>query len=174
MEFQLAAAIEILSQTPATLNSLLRPLSDPWIRNNEGPESWSPFDVIGHLIYAEETDWIPRARIILEHGEARAFDPFDRFAQFERSRGKSLAELLDTFAMLREQNLATLRQMKLTPDKLELRGTHPALGQVTLGQLLATWAVHDLSHIGQIARVMCKQYTEAVGPWKEFLPMLSR
>ena len=174
MEFELEQAVEILSRTPATLNSLLRGLPASWIRNNEGAESWSPFDVLGHLIYGEETDWIPRAKIILEHGESKPFEPFDRFAQFERFKGKSLEELLDTFAQWRQRNLKTLQQMKLTADKLTLRGTHPEFGSVTMRQLLATWVVHDLNHISQIVRVMSKQYAEAVGPWKAYLSILSR
>jgi hypothetical protein len=174
MEFQLERAAEILSRTPATLNSLLRGLAAPWIRSNEGGESWSPFDVLGHLIHGEETDWIPRAKIILEHGESKPFEPFDRFAQFERFKGKSLEELLDTFAHWRQRNLATLQQMNLTADKLTWKGTHPDFGAVTMQQMLATWVVHDLNHISQIVRVMSKQYTEAVGPWKAYLSILSK
>jgi uncharacterized damage-inducible protein DinB len=172
MEFQLKHAISILSRTPATLNSLLRGAPAEWTTGNEGPDTWSPYEVLGHLIHGEETDWIPRARIILEHGESRAFEPFDRFAQFEKSRGKSADELLDEFELLRTENLAVLQQMKLTPDQLELRGTHPELGSVTMSELLATWVVHDVSHVAQATRVMCKQYSEAVGPWKQYLPIL--
>jgi DinB family protein len=172
MEFQLEEAISILSRTPATLNSLLRDLPGEWTTSNEGPDTWSPYDVLGHLIHGEETDWIPRAQIILEHGEARAFEPFDRFAQFEKSKGKSTIELLDEFESLRKVNLAVLEQMNITPDQLAQRGTHPGLGRVTLNELLATWVVHDLSHIAQAARVMCKQYSDAVGPWKQYLPLL--
>lgn len=174
MEFQLDQAKEILRRTPATLNSLLRHLPEEWVLSNEGPESWSPFDVVGHLIHGEETDWIPRARIILERGESRAFEPFDRFAMFEKSRGKSLGDLLDRFEWLRGESLKELEGMNLPPAMLEKRGTHPALGMVTLGQLLSTWVVHDLGHIGQIVRVMAKQYDEAVGPWQAYLPVLSR
>jgi hypothetical protein len=172
MEFELQQAIEILSRTPSTLNSLLRGLEADWAMGNEGPDTWSPFDILGHLIHGEETDWIPRARIILEHGESQAFEPFDRFAQFEKSKGKSLEELLDEFESLRNRNLAALEQMNITPDQLDRRGTHPELGTVTLGELLATWTAHDLSHIAQAVRVMCKQYSEAVGPWKPYLPIL--
>lgn len=172
MEFDLEQAIAILSRTPSTLKSLLRGLAADWTMGNEGPDTWSPFDIIGHLIHGEETDWIPRARIILEHGESRAFEPFDRFAQFEKSKGKSLEELLDKFESLRNRNLAALEQMNIRPDQLARRGTHPELGIVTLGELLATWAAHDLSHIAQAVRVMCKQYSEAVGPWKPYLPIL--
>lgn len=172
MEFELEQAIAILNRTPSTLNSLLRGLAADWTMGNEGPDTWSPFDIIGHLIHGEETDWIPRARIILEHGESRAFEPFDRFAQFEKSKGKSLEELLDKFESLRNRNLAALDQMSISSDQLARRGTHPELGIVTLGELLATWAAHDLSHIAQAVRVMCKQYSEAVGPWKPYLPIL--
>jgi len=173
MEFQLDQAIDILSRTPATLSSLLRGVSDEWTMGNEGSDTWSPYDVLGHLIHGEETDWIPRARIILEHGESRAFEPFDRFAQFERSKGKSPGELLDEFETLRKRNLIALEEMKITSDQLARRGTHPELGSVTLGELLATWVAHDLSHIAQAVSVMCKQYSEAVGPWKEYLPILA-
>lgn len=174
MEFQLDHAKEILRRTPATLNSLLHKLPDEWVLSNEGPDSWRPFDVVGHLIQGEETDWIPRARIILEHGEKRAFEPFDRFAMFEKSRGKSLGELLATFERLRGESLRALDEMNITPEMLCKRGTHPELGAVTLGQLLSTWVVHDLGHVGQIVRVMAKQYGEAVGAWRAYLPILSR
>ena len=174
MEFQLDHAIEILRRTPATLNSLLCHLPDEWVFSNEGPESWSPFDVLGHLIHGEETDWIPRAKIILEYGERRTFEPFDRFAMFEKSRGKSMSELLDRFERLRAESLRELEGMNLTPEMLGKRGRHPELGVVTLSQLLATWVVHDLGHVGQIVRVLAKQYGEAVGVWRAYLPVLSR
>ena len=172
MEFQLEQATSILRRTPDTLNSLLRGVPAEWTIGNEGGDTWSPYDILGHLIHGEETDWLPRAKIILRLGEPRAFEPFDRFAQFEKSMGKSADELLDKFEALRTKNLAALRQMNITPDQLEFRGTHPELGSVTLRELLATWAVHDLSHIAQATRVMCKQYSEAVGPWKQYLPIL--
>lgn len=172
MLFTLTHAQAILTRTPATLKTLLRDLSEPWLNGNEGGDTWSPFDVLGHLIHGERTDWIPRAKIILEHGESRPFDPFDRFAQFEASKGKNLAGLLETFASLRQQNLATLAHLQLTEEQLALTGTHPAFGKVTLAQLLATWVVHDLDHIGQIARVLAKQYTTEVGPWIEYLSIL--
>lgn len=172
MEYQLEHAKEVLRNTPHTLNSLLRNLSDPWIIQNEGPDTWSPYDVIGHLIHGEETDWIPRARMILHYGETRPFEPFDRFAMFEKSKGKSMPELLDTFAELRTVSLQELDAMNLTPELLEKRGKHPELGVVMLKQLLATWVVHDLGHIRQVARVMAKQYAEEVGPWKAYLPVL--
>lgn len=172
MHFSLSHAIEILSQTPATLTSMLAGLSESWIKNNEGPETWSPYDVVGHLIHGERTDWMPRLKIILELGESRPFDPFDRFAQFEASKGKSLSELLETFAALRRQNLATLKQLNLTEEHFKFKGTHPDFGPVTLGQLLTTWVVHDLDHVSQIARVMAKQYLDEVGPWVSYLSIL--
>ena len=174
MSFQLDQAVDLLSRTPETLSRLLRGLPDAWVRSNEGEATWSAFDVMGHLIHGEETDWIPRARIILEQGESRAFQPFDREAMFKKSEGKSFVDLLDDFESLRENNLKALAEMDLTADKLKLRGTHPSLGTVTLAQLLATWVIHDLSHIAQIARVMCKQYDVDVGPWKAFFPILLR
>ena len=174
MEFQLDHAKDVLRRTPATLISLLQDAPDEWIVSNEGPETWSPFDVVGHLIHGEKTDWIPRAKIILSHGEERAFEPFDRFAMFEASKGKSLGELLATFERLRGESLRQLNELNLTPELLAKRGKHPELGVVTLGELLATWVVHDLSHIGQIVRVMSKQYGERVGPWRAYLPILSR
>jgi len=172
MDFQLDRTVEILRSTPATLRALLADVSDPWIRCDEGPDSWSPFDVVGHLIHGERTDWIARTRIILEEGESRTFTPFDRFAQFQDSRGKTLAELLDTFEALREENLGILEGMKLQPDQMELTGMHPELGRVTLRQLLATWMVHDLGHIAQVARVMAKGYSDQVGPWGAYLSVL--
>jgi uncharacterized damage-inducible protein DinB len=174
MEFQLEHAKEVLERTPATLNSLLLGLPGELITSNEGPDTWSPFDVVGHLIHAEETDWIPRVMMILDYGESRPFEPFDRFAMLERTKGKTVAELLSRFTDVRTQSLTRLEAMNLTPAMLEKRGMHPELGPVTLSQLLSTWVVHDISHIGQIARVMSKQYGEAVGPWREYLPVLTR
>ncbi|HKR10588.1 MAG TPA: DinB family protein [Pyrinomonadaceae bacterium] len=173
MEYQLDQAKEVLRRTPATLNALLADLPNDWVMSNEGPDTWSPYDVIGHLIHGEETDWIPRTRIILEQGEARPFDRFDRTAMFEESRGKSLLELLAEFERLRGESLRQLDELNLTPELLEKRGTHPVLGPVTLSQLLSAWVVHDLGHIRQIVRVMAKQYGEAVGPWTQFLTILS-
>lgn len=173
MEYKLDHAIDILRRTPATLRLLLQNLPDDWLRANEGAETWSPFDVMGHLIHGEKTDWIPRARMILQHGDTRAFEPFDRFAMFEESKGKSLDDLLAEFERLRSESLRQLEELNVTPELLPKRGRHPALGEVTLGQLLSTWVVHDLGHIGQIVRVMSTQYREAVGPWKEYLPILS-
>src|SRR5215203_5688549 len=172
MEFKLEQAIEVLQRTPVTLNSLLRDLPEQWLAQNEGPETWSPYDVIGHLIHGEETDWIPRVKIIIEHGETRAFEPFDRVAMFDEAKGKSIVELLDTFAHLRAENLRELQTMNLTADLLDKRGRHPELGVVTLKQLLSTWVVHDLGHIRQVVRVMSKQYREAVGAWKAYLSIL--
>jgi DinB superfamily len=172
MQFQLDRAKEILSRTPATLNSLLNDLSDDWVLTDEGVDTWSPFDVVGHLIHGEETDWIPRAKIILEQGEEGVFVPFDRVAMFEKSKGKSLRVLLAEFEVLRTYSLFELDQMNLTFGKLNSRGTHPELGLVTLSQLLSAWVVHDLGHIGQIVRVMSKQYGQAVGPWREYLSIL--
>jgi len=174
MPFQLDRGIEVLESTPRTLEAWLVGLSDDWLGANEGPDTFSPVDVLGHLIHGEETDWIPRARIILEHGEARPFEPFDRVAFRRTLAGVSLPELVATFARLRADNLATLRALELKPAQLALRGTHPSLGRVTMAQLLASWVVHDLGHLAQIARVMAKQYREDVGPWREFLPVLDR
>lgn len=174
MEFNLDDATEVLRRTPATLRMLLEGLPDPWIHENEGPDTWSPFAVLGHLIHGEKTDWIPRARIILDAGEARAFDPFDRFAQFRDSQGRTISGLLDDFAALRAANIEALRGLGLTEADLERRGIHPAFGPVTLRELLATWVTHDLGHIAQIARVMAKRYAGAVGPWREYLPVLHR
>jgi hypothetical protein len=171
-EFDVNEAIAILARTPATLHALLRGLPDVWVRCNEGKDTWSPFDIVGHLIVGERTDWMPRARIILESGEARPFDPFDRFAQAKESRGKSLEQLLDEFARLRKENLAGLHALNLAPEDLARRGRHPALGVVTLSQLLATWAVHDLTHLHQLSRVMAHQYRDAVGPWSAYLGVL--
>ena len=171
-EFSLIETIALLTRTPATLNALLRGLPNIWVRRNEGQDTWSAFDIVGHLIVGERTDWMPRARIILENGEARPFDPFDRFAQFKESEGKSLEQLLDEFARLRSENLAALEVMNLQPEDLVRRGTHPRLGAVTLSQLLATWAAHDLTHLHQLSRVMAHQYRGAVGPWTAYLGVL--
>lgn len=169
--FDLADAIMILERTPGVLRALLAGLPETWVHATEGDGTWSPFDVIGHLIHGERTDWIPRARHILA-GEARAFETFDRRAQFLESQGKSLGELLTTLADLRRENVAALIGMKLTESDLDRRGLHPELGEVTLGQLLATWVVHDLDHLAQVARTMAKIYGEATGPWSEYLSIL--
>lgn len=174
MSFDLPETLDILERTPTVVGALLRGISGSWHAVNEGPDTWSAFDVVGHLIHGEETDWIPRARIILEHGESRPFERFDRFAQFNRSEGWSLDDLLDRFSELRRGNLEIVRSWRLTEAQLALPGRHPELGPVSLQQLLATWAVHDLNHIAQIARVMAKRYTEDVGPWRVYLSVLNR
>ena len=171
-EFNLAEAVAVLTRTPTILNALLRELPNTWVRCNEGKDTWSAFDIVGHLIVGERTDWMPRLRIILENGEARTFEPFDRFAQVKESQGKSLEQLLDEFARLRKENLAALQTLNLQPEDLTRRGKHPALGVVTLSQLLATWVVHDLTHLHQLTRVMAHQYHDAVGPWKAYLGVL--
>ncbi len=172
MEFRLDEAIAVLSHTPATLNALLRGLPDTWVRNNEGQDTWSAFDILGHLIFVDRTDWMPRARIILKHGEARPFDPLDRFAQLKEPQDKPLEELLDEFEGLRSENLAALQALDLQSKELAQRGTHPALGAVTLSELLAAWAVHDLTHLHQLSRVMAYQYRDEVGPWSAYLGVL--
>jgi len=172
MEHTLPHTISLLSRTPAALDALLRDLPEAWTLRNEGENSWSAFDVVGHLIHGERTDWIPRARIILQFGETKAFEAFDRWAQERESQGKSLGQLLDEFARLRSENLGELHALNLRQADLERRGRHPALGPVTLSQLLATWATHDLTHIHQISRIMAHQYREAVGPWNAYLGVL--
>ena len=172
MPFALDDSIALLERTPRTLAVLLDGLPERWSRAREGPDTFSPFDVVGHLIHGERTDWIVRARIILEHGESRAFDRYDRFAQNQESAGKTLPRLLEEFGAARTENLATLRGWRLGPAELARRGTHPALGTVTLGELLATWTVHDLTHLHQIARVMAHQYRDDVGPWSKYLGVL--
>jgi hypothetical protein len=172
MDFDLEKAIEILSQTPQTVTSLLGNLSDEWTMSRNGGNEWNPFDVIGHYIHGEETDWIPRAAIILARGGNPAFEPFDRFAQFESSRGRTLTELLRTFSALRRKNLQTLRSWNLTAEDLRLTGIHPAFGVVTLEQLLAAWVVHDLTHLRQIVTVLARNYTDEAGPWRAYLSIL--
>jgi DinB superfamily len=169
----IADAVAVLERTPACLNALLRGLPDSWLAVNEGGETWSPHDVIGHLIHGEKTDWMPRLHRILTSGDAVPFDRFDRFAQFRESAGKTTSELLDEFAQLRKANLRELAGLTLDEAALTLRGRHPELGPTTLGQLLATWVAHDLDHVVQIARVMAKQYTETVGPWRAYLRVIS-
>jgi len=171
-EFSLSDAVAVLTRTPASINALLRGLPNIWAHHNEGTDTWSAFDIVGHLIVGERTDWMPRVRIILTDGEARPFDPFDRFAQAKESQGKSLEQLLDDFARLRKENLVALQALNLRQEDLTRRGRHPALGVVTLSQLLATWAVHDLTHLHQLSRVMAYQYRDVVGPWSAFLGVL--
>ena len=170
-KFDLEEAVAILERTPESLNALLRGLPETWLSATEEDESWSPYDVIGHLIQGERTDWMARARHILS-GEQRPFDPFDRTAQFADSKGKSVDELLSTFATLRRQKLAELAAMKLTSRDMDRKGQHPDIGEVTLGQLLSTWLVHDMDHVSQIARTIAKVYTGAVGPWTAYLSIL--
>ncbi len=172
MKLDIDEIIDVLSRTPALLKELLNGLSSDWVNSNEGSETWSQYDVVGHLIHGERTDWMTRAKIILNYGERLAFEPFDRFAQFEASKGKTFEELLEEFAVLRKENINTLQELKLTEADLEKTGRHPELGKVTLGELLATWVVHDFDHIGQIARTMAKQYENEVGPWKAYLSIL--
>ena len=172
MEQNLQFTTALLKRTPAALDALLRDLPEGWTLRNEGDGTWSAFDVVGHLIHGERTDWIPRARMILDFGETREFEPFDRWGQERESEGKSLGQLLDEFARLRTESLSELHAMNLQPADLARRGRHPALGVVTLSQLLATWAAHDLTHLHQISRVMAHQYEAAVGPWRAFLGVL--
>ena len=171
--FVMDEAVAILARTPATLDALLRGLPDGWIAAHEGGDTWSPYDVVGHLIHGERTDWVPRVKIILEHGDARAFDTFDRLAQFAESKGRPLGDLLDEFAAVRRENLRELAALRLTDADLDRRGRHPALGVVTLRQLLATWVAHDLDHVMQISRVLAKQYSDEVGPWRAYLRIIS-
>ena len=168
-QFNLVEATALLARTPATLDALLRDLPQPWIAATEGPDTWSPFDILGHLIHGDRADWIPRARRILDDGESRAFDPFDRFAQFEESRGRSLPQLLDEFARVRAESLRALEALSLTEADLDRLGRHPDFGPVTLRQLLATWVAHDLDHLMQVARVMGGRYRTDVGPWRAYL-----
>ncbi|MFZ0958710.1 MAG: DinB family protein [Candidatus Sulfotelmatobacter sp.] len=176
-EINLSDAIALLTRTPATLNAQLRGLPNIWVRRNEGrnehgKDTWSAFDIVGHLIVGERTDWMPRVRVILQHGDARAFHPFDRFAQLKEGQDKSLEQLLDDFVRLRGQSLTALQALNLQPEDLKRRGKHPALGVVTLSELLATWVVHDLTHLHQLSRVMAHQYRDAVGPWSAYLGVL--
>lgn len=173
MDFDLGRSTEVLGRTPRTLRALLDGLDDTWIRATEGPETFSPFDVVGHLIDGEETDWIPRARIILSRVPEPRFEPYDRFRHWTRNKGRSLPSLLDEFEKCRAESLKELLGWKLSDAELELPGLHQRLGRVTLRQLLAAWVVHDLGHIAQIVRVMSKQYKEGVGPWVQFLPVLT-
>ena len=173
MQFDLQKSILILERTPIVLKELLKDLPNDWITPNEGPDTWSPFDVVGHLIHGEKTDWVPRTKIILEDGVDKPFEPFDRFAQFENSKGKSLNELLDQFDNLRKANLKELKSLDVE-NNLKKKGRHPELGEVTLSNLLSSWVVHDLGHISQITRVMAKQYIDEVGLWKKYLGILEK
>ncbi|MGB5895930.1 MAG: DinB family protein [Ignavibacteriaceae bacterium] len=171
--FNLKEATEILERTSTVLISLLSGLSDKWIYNNEGGESWNPFDIVGHMIHGEKKDWIQRAKIILEYGEEKPFEPFDRFAQFKDSEDKTLNDLLEEFAKLRKENIDVLNKLNLDENDFNKTGIHPDFGKVTLKQLLSTWVVHDLSHIRQISRVMAKQYKNGIGPWEKYLPVIN-
>jgi hypothetical protein len=172
MEQNLENTTALLARTPAVLNALLRDLPDAWTTLNEGGRTFNAFDVIGHLAHGERTDWIPRVKCILEFGESRGFEPFDRFAQERESLGKSLSQLLDEFCELRARNLHELLGLGLTEDDMRLKGKHPRLGSVTLGNLLATWAAHDMTHLHQVSRILAHQYRDAVGPWSVFLGVL--
>ncbi|HVZ38011.1 MAG TPA: DinB family protein [Candidatus Kapabacteria bacterium] len=172
MQYDINDAVNLLGRTPAVLRAMLEGLPEEWLRCTDGLDTWSPFDVLGHLIHGERSDWIARARMILEEGPGRTFTPFDRFAQFRESTGRSVRELLDEFSELRSGNIRALQAMNLTPGDLDRQGTHPAFGPVTLRQLLATWAAHDQSHLVQIARTMARQYREEVGPWRAYLSVM--
>jgi len=172
MEQNLEQTISLLSRTPVALNALLRDLPNEWTFRSEGEKTWSVFDVLGHLVHIERTDWMPRAKRLIEFGETKPFDPVDRWAQVRENEGKSLGELLDEFVRLRSETLAELRALKLQEKDLDRRGRHPALGPVTLSHLLAAWTVHDMTHLHQISRILAHQYREAVGPWSEFLGVL--
>ena len=172
MEHNLQHTISLLTRTPVAFNGLLRGLPETWTFRNEGENTWSAFDVLGHLIHGERTDWMPRVKMILQSGETQTFESFDRWGHERESQGKSLDQLLDEFARLRSENLDDLRALNLRHEDLQLRGKHPALGAVTLSELLATWAVHDLTHLHQISRIMAHQYQETVGPWSRYLGVL--
>ena len=172
MKYNIEQAIEILERTPAVCTALLAGLSNDWVMNNEGPETFSPYDVIGHLIHGEKTDWTERTKMILEFGNTKTFVKWNRFAQYEESKGKSLVQLLDEFAVIRKQNIAWFKSLQLTETDFDKKGMHPVLGEVTLKNLLSTWVAHDLTHIAQITRVMAKQYKEEMGPWPQFFRIL--
>jgi DinB superfamily len=173
MKYSIAQAIEILEKTPAVCTALLSGLSNDWVMNNEGPETFSPYDVIGHLIHGEKSDWTERTKMILDFGNTKTFVKWNRFAQYEESKGKSLVQLLDEFAVIRKQNIAWFKSLQLTETDFDKKGMHPVLGEVTLKNLLSTWVAHDLTHIAQITRVMAKQYKEEMGPWPQFFRILN-
>ena len=173
MKFDLVKTISVLQRTPAVFKTLLNGLSEDWTQHNEGGNTWSPYDILGHLVHGEKTDWIPRISIILSDAENKTFEPYDRFAQFEMSKGKTLKDLLVDFETLRNDNISYLITRDLSENELTLVGNHPELGPVTLSQLLAAWVVHDLGHIAQVSRVMAKQYKEEVGPWPKYLTILN-
>lgn len=173
MQYSLDRSYEILERTPAVLQALLGGLPDDWLMHNEGPETFSPYDVVGHLVHGEKADWTARTKMILEFGNTKTFEKYDRFAQYEESKGKSIQQLLDEFAALRKKNMAWMRSLNLTEVDLDKPGMHPVFGNVTLRNLQATWVAHDLTHIAQITRVMAKQYKEEMGPWPEFFRILN-
>lgn len=173
MQYSLERSYQILDRTPAVLQALLSGLPDDWVMPNEGPKTFSPYDVIGHLVHGEKTDWIVRTKLILEFGNTKTFDKYNRFAQYEESKGRSLQQLLDEFSAIRKENMIWFKALNLTEDDLDRKGMHPVLGDVTLRNLLATWVVHDLTHIAQITRVMAKQYKTEMGPWPEFFRILN-
>jgi len=173
MKYTVAGALEILERTPAVLNTLLNGLSDDWVMSNEGPETFSPYDVIGHLIHGEKTDWTARTKLILEFGNTKTFVPWDRFAQYEESKGKTLPQLLEEFARIRKENMIWFKGLNLTEEDLDKKGMHPKLGDVTLRNLLSTWVIHDLTHIAQVTRVMAKQYKQEMGPWVDFFRIMN-
>jgi hypothetical protein len=174
MTFELERSVDVLQRTPAVLTALLGGLSDFWGRSNYGEATFSPFDVVGHLVHGERSNWMTRARVILERGEATPFPAFDRYAMFEASKGKSMDELLETFSQLRAKNLDDLKAMELTPERLDTRGLHPDLGRATLRQLIAAWVVHDLGHTHQVVKAMAFQYRDEVGPWRDILTILPK
>jgi DinB superfamily len=173
MKFDLERSIEVLTATPAAVRALLSDLSDEWTAGTGDRDKWEPYDIVGHYIYAEEADWIPRAKVILAQADNRTFPPFDRYGQFERSAEESLADRLDEFARIRAENIEILRSWELVDEELELKGVHPEFGEVSLRELIATWVVHDLTHIRQLATVIAKRYDDAVGPWKAYLSILN-
>ncbi len=172
MQYDQKKSLEILERTPAVLKELLTGLDNDWLMNNEGPDTFSPFDVVGHLVHGEKTDWRARIQRILEFGDSKTFDLFDRFAMYEESRGKTITELLHEFSTLRAENIKWFRSLQIMETDLDKKGMHPVLGPVTMLNLLATWVIHDLTHIAQISRVMAKQYKEAMGPWQEFFRII--
>jgi hypothetical protein len=174
MEFKLSLALEILEQTPKVINELTGTVSPDWTDRNEGKNSWSPYDILGHLIYGEKTDWIPRIKIIMSHEHDKRFKPFDRYAQINESKGKSMKQLIVEFNVIRQQNLGILRSLKIKDSDLKRKGLHPVFGEVNLRQLLSTWVVHDLGHLAQISRTMAKQYKSEVGPWIQYLGVLTK
>ncbi|RPI15293.1 MAG: DinB family protein [Ignavibacteriae bacterium] len=172
MKFNLTYTIQILNNTPQVIRNLLSDLPDELVHSNEGGDSWSPYDIVGHLVHGERTDWFPRTEIILSNKENKKFIPYDRFAQFEESKGKSLEDLLNEFSELRIENIHKLKNMDIDEEKLNMEGIHPEFGNVTLRELLSTWAAHDLTHIAQISRVLAKQYKEEIGPWIKYFDKL--